>query len=140
MRCIVSATASGLAQNTSWSTPMPPSELQLLRFHRLSSSDEAHPRMVAFSCDDPAVTGYSACWYGGCVVSLHAHLDGEDLAFYQDIDAHRDHTLWIYTPLNPGEFVSELWKRTGRIYRDQALVVRTSLHAGNLALLTFKPG
>lgn len=78
--------------------------------------------MVSFNCNEPAVTGYSACWAAN-LMTIHAHRDGEDMAFYKDFDACSSRAIWVYMPVDPGELISEIWARCGRQYGHMGLMV-----------------
>ena len=119
-------------QVISWSAPMPRYQEQLLRFHDLSPVTHVMPRgtifnlrMVPLKCNDPMVTGYSAC-YLGCIMALHAHVKGEDTGFYKLSYAYRKHGVYIYMPLDPGEFISEIWLRPDRPHLAVAIAVGAS--------------
>lgn len=100
-----------------------------LRFHEVAPIDDVLKpdplRMVPFEFNKPNITGYSACWRGR-ILHLQAHTEGEDLAFYGDIDAHQRSAVWIYMPVDPGELLSELWHRAGRTYEGVAMMLRTN--------------
>ena len=75
--------------------------------------------MLSLPCRDPAVRGYSVCWHD-VVLYLHSHRHGEDLTFYRD---YPPGALWVYMPMMPGEFITDIWLRRGGMTRDMALMV-----------------
>lgn len=74
--------------------------------------------MVAFSCNDPLITGYSVLW-NYQIAMIHAHKDGEDLSFYQLMPNAR----WLYMPVDQGELITEIYTGSGWIGRDSAIGV-----------------
>ncbi len=55
---------------------------------------------------------------------IHAHLDGEDdLSFYED-SGITPWAVWIYMPIDPGERVVEIWRRSGKLDDHMGLAVR----------------
>jgi hypothetical protein len=76
--------------------------------------------MTFVDCNNSTARGYSACW-NGSILHLHAHGEGETMEIYQDFSPS---AIWTYMPIDQGEFISELWARKGRMYRDTALMVR----------------
>ncbi|CAI0652177.1 unnamed protein product [Colletotrichum noveboracense] len=55
------------------------------------------------------------------IISLHAHISGEDLAFYEGYEAG----IWLYFPLEKGEKITEIWKH-GESKADLALIFKTN--------------
>jgi hypothetical protein len=59
-------------------------------------------------------------------MALHAHVKGEDTGFYKLSYAYRKHGVYIYMPLDPGEFISEIWLRPDRPHLAVAIAVGAS--------------
>lgn len=74
----------------------------------------------------PDVTGFSICW-NGYIEYMHAHVPGEDFAFYQGYDK----AIWLHFPLDKGETISEIWKQ-GRWKRGSVLMVSTLISVPDL--------
>lgn len=109
---------------------MPQCQAQLLRYHNLAPAYPAlmniHSlNMVPLKCNDPMVTGYSAC-YLGHIRTLHAHVKGDDLGFYKRFDAYQSHGVCIYMPLDPGELLTEIWLRRDSAFMGVILAVGAS--------------
>ncbi len=113
------------------------SRLSVLQFHDFVPGSVHQPvpetaRMVSLRCRDPDVRGYSACWQGS-VLYLHAHREGEDMGFYGNFPSN---SVWIHMSVEPGEFITDIWARRGRMYRDMALLVSKRLLQFFVSLLT----
>lgn len=115
-----------------WSTPRPPTEQ--LRFHQLGLFITPAPssRMVSIQYDPQTTTGYSVCW-NMRILTVHAHKTDEDLAFYTPNTAVQKQAIWIYVPLDPGDSIAEIWKRSRRLDREIAILFKTT--RGRLLLL-----
>lgn len=108
-----------------WSIP-PTGTLRLIQ---LKPSPPA-TQMRMLPCNTPDVTGYSCFWMCG-IMYMHAHILGEDLAFYQGCDDG----IWVHFPLQKGEIISDIWKyREAR--RAPALIV--SIYLAKLFLRLHK--
>lgn len=57
---------------------------------------------------------------------MHAHQPGEDLAFYRAAEVSWGRVLWLYVQIDRGDLISEIWKRSGRLDRELALLFRTT--------------
>lgn len=64
-------------------------------------------RLLTLTYNTPDVIAYSARWKGR-IMSLHAHLPGEDSALYKGYEEG----IWVYFPLEKGERISEIWKHS----------------------------
>ncbi|KAF4447880.1 hypothetical protein F53441_8630 [Fusarium austroafricanum] len=71
-------------------------------------------------CDNPKITGYSACMLDGDLVDLHSHSEGEKLSFYHEGGGDRFHAVWLYFPVEKDERIVEVWRlrRKPRFCRD----------------------
>ncbi|KAK4041709.1 hypothetical protein C8A01DRAFT_14573 [Parachaetomium inaequale] len=109
-----------------WPLPLQPSDIESLGFTSLAPLKPDRPleqsQMLPFTLNDPQVTGYSACW-SNRLLRLHAHRDGEDMSFYQDLDCIAEQPTWIYIPNEPGELVTDIWFRHAENYHHLALLV-----------------
>ncbi|KAI1136068.1 hypothetical protein F5Y05DRAFT_415666 [Hypoxylon sp. FL0543] len=65
-------------------------------------------RMQSFDCNAPDVTGYSVAITGESVLTIHSHRKDTDLSFYQDTPLLRIPTMWIYMPIDEGEYVKDI--------------------------------
>lgn len=82
--------------------------------------------MAPVHLNHPTTTGYSICWDLGIISAIHAHTIDEDLAFYTRRTPRWDHAIWAYMPMDPGDSIAEIWKRSGRLDRDLAIMFKTS--------------
>lgn len=114
-----------------WAVPRSPTEYLRCHQYRRPIIPNRISRMVSFPFNHPTITAYSICW-DMRTWAIHAHQPGEDLAFYTS-DTVCKHAFWSYFPINPGEFVVEIWKRWRRLDRELALVFKTN--QGRLYLL-----
>ncbi|KAI8963384.1 hypothetical protein F5Y11DRAFT_319646 [Daldinia sp. FL1419] len=78
-------------------------------------------RMASVPYNTLTVTGYSFCW-NDQLRSIHAHTKGS--SFYESTSRVGD--VWLYMPIDPGEYIIEIWMRHRRLPREMALVLRTS--------------
>lgn len=53
-------------------------------------------------------------------------MPGEDLAFYKSATISWGRVLWLYMPIDPGDSISEIWKRSAQLDKDFALVFKTT--------------
>lgn len=74
-------------------------------------------RMERLECNTPGITGYSVASKSDRVCMIHAHREGGLLPEYEWLTAK---TLcnWVYMPINPGEYVTEIWLSPTRIRDD----------------------
>lgn len=81
--------------------------------------------MIPLELNDPNVIGYSACWRGG-LISLHAHRLNEDAEFFHEI-GYPDHgPVWTFLGMNPGETITEIWRRDDPEFFASAIAVSLS--------------
>ncbi|KAI1115064.1 hypothetical protein F5Y14DRAFT_144337 [Nemania sp. NC0429] len=115
---------SRLAENIAWLTPEPRPDR--IRFHSFTSECPTQLQMTSFICNDARTTAYSACW-GWPILDLRAHTtDGEDEAPYNEAVMRRKNTVWLYMPVDEGEFISQIWKRSRQLTRELALLIVTN--------------
>lgn len=116
-------------ETISWATPMPPYKIAPLYQHSLTPTvadlTDSNLRMTSIKCNDPDITGYSACW-DGRLIALYAHCKGDETPLYKEVDACYENAIWIYLPLGNDEWISDIWQRVGRFYRCTAILVRDS--------------
>ncbi|KAF5248427.1 hypothetical protein FANTH_5925 [Fusarium anthophilum] len=67
-------------------------------------------KMMSFNCNASGTTGYTAVTGGTSVAMIHAHWQN-DTSFYADMDAAYPRDLFIYMPLDDGEYVTEICRR-----------------------------
>ncbi|KAH6856152.1 hypothetical protein B0I37DRAFT_366685 [Chaetomium sp. MPI-CAGE-AT-0009] len=118
-----------------WPLPHPPTKK--IRFFDLGPCDQIPDviRMSAFSCNDPAVTGYSVSHFQR-FFSIHAHIPGEDTkSFYQSplsVD-----TVCQYMPIDRDESVVEIWKHYDTLFQRASLMFKTN--KGRITLMGVWP-
>ncbi|KAH7236298.1 hypothetical protein BKA59DRAFT_549043 [Fusarium tricinctum] len=110
--------------NISWQRPMSPAALKNTAYYAIKkpSSDFGKvdtARMEALYFNEPYTTGYSTCWSEGKLVDLHVHKSWETLDFYRELEEEKAERwpavesksalYWVYRPLNPGEYVEQVW-------------------------------
>lgn len=88
--------------------------------------------MFPVQYNHPTITGYSICW-NGRILTIHAHKADEDLAFYTPTTPSQERATWVYVPLDPGDSVAEVWRRSGTLDKELAVLFKTS--RGRLLLL-----
>ncbi|KAI1207666.1 uncharacterized protein F4807DRAFT_434099 [Annulohypoxylon truncatum] len=89
----------------------------------LCISNKARSRMALLRCNELHITGYSV-FLDGNIKYIHAHIHGENLSFY-------DHPpcadgVWLYMPLQHGEFLEDIWIRRHNFLDGTGLVFRTN--------------
>ncbi|KAM0323069.1 hypothetical protein ACHAPQ_008811 [Fusarium lateritium] len=107
-----------------WPCPMTLSEIETMSFYYAGWGEgEIVARMRTLTFNESGTTGYSICWAGDEMVSLHAHRNTEDLdAQYSPQDGatseyeDRSHLKWTYHPIENDEYVREVWIRGSEIY------------------------
>ena len=122
-----SAAASNPLPHALWSLPFNPAQFETLAFYNVgppawNPAPGSTTPMLHVDINEPGVTGYSVCYSRG-PLCFRAHRPGDDLSFYRDYDGVYRQTLWIYMPVDPGELVTEIWRRDVRIQFDASLVV-----------------
>lgn len=122
-----SAAASNPLPHALWSLPFNPAQFETLAFYNVgppawNPAPGSTTPMLHVDINEPGVTGYSVCYSRGPLY-FHAHRPGDDLSFYRDYDGVYRQTLWVYMPVDPGELVTEIWRRDVRVQFDASLVV-----------------
>ncbi|KAI0198268.1 hypothetical protein F4808DRAFT_436447 [Astrocystis sublimbata] len=101
---------SHLAKYVTWLVPE--HRPDLVRFHEYCYRPQYHLRMAPFTCNDARTIGYSVC-LDICLKSnicyLHAHTSGESMAFYEEVATDLDSPMWVYVPIDKGEYISQIW-------------------------------
>lgn len=106
-----------------------PDLLRFLRFHSFTSRSQGELRMSSLICNDPRTTAYSACCNCPILfVQAHNTIEHEqNLAVYSKIAAQSKTAVWLYMPIDEGEYISHIWKRSGKLSRELALLVSIAL-------------
>ncbi|KAF4455325.1 hypothetical protein F53441_2340 [Fusarium austroafricanum] len=130
--------AAPLNPTICWQHPMSPASLNNMAYHVTKDSSSSlgmtiEARMVALDFNEPAITGYSACWFKDQLVDLRLHKSGESLDFYREVEdnqektrpatksetaSEKSHPYWVYQPLNQGERVEQVWLHTRKGSED----------------------
>ncbi|KAH6880807.1 hypothetical protein B0T10DRAFT_143411 [Thelonectria olida] len=94
------------ARPTSWPVPKMP---QNLRWHQPYEDHQLNPpaKMTSFRFSQNNMTGFSACGFPQ-TMGIYAHTPDNDVEFYE---ARPSFSVWLYTPLDADEFISEIWAR-----------------------------
>ncbi|KAF5022890.1 hypothetical protein F66182_5050 [Fusarium sp. NRRL 66182] len=97
-----------------WPCLLTSSELKTMSLYYAGWGEgEIMARMRAFDFNKHGTTGYSVCWSGHEMVSLHAHRDNENRqSEYDSLSRLR----CTYHPLDQGEFVQQVWLRGPELY------------------------
>ncbi|KAL8282738.1 hypothetical protein RB597_010128 [Gaeumannomyces tritici] len=66
-------------------------------------------RMSSFDCNAPGTKGYLAGIFGLRLSKIYAHHPGADLPCRAELESVRDSTLWVYMPIDPDEYLEEVW-------------------------------
>lgn len=90
-----------------------------LTFYDTMLSDRP-ARFTSCCINGSNTSGYS---FSNDSKKLIAHGPDEDLSYYDASFWRNKFSLWIYMPVDPDEWVSDIWLRRGRISLDSALVV-----------------
>ncbi|KAI8959431.1 hypothetical protein F5Y11DRAFT_368065 [Daldinia sp. FL1419] len=104
-----------------WDIPRLPTSV--VRHYSLGGT--AH-RMASVPYNTPAVIAYSFCW-NRQLISIYAHIAGEDSLLYKSTSTDRTGDIWLYMPINSGEYITEIWMRHRQLARELALIVRTNI-------------
>jgi hypothetical protein len=67
--------------------------------------------MRYFFCNAPGTIGYSVTMSSGIIMAIYAHKRDEDVQFYQDVSVGNPSLLWMYMPVEQGEYVTEIYGR-----------------------------
>ncbi|KAM0249583.1 hypothetical protein ACHAP5_002709 [Fusarium lateritium] len=133
--------AAPLNPTISWQYPMPPSALKNTAYHVIKKPSSSfgmtiEARMVALYFNKPDTTGYSTCWYEGKLIGLHVHKSWESLDFYRELEEEKEKRwpavksksapYWIYRPLNPEEYIKQVWLHTRNEADDKSVLSQDS--------------
>ncbi|KAI1821607.1 hypothetical protein F4861DRAFT_518075 [Xylaria intraflava] len=132
LECTPSDAISELATNIAWLTPEPRPDL--IRLRPISAFPRTHLRMASTVCNDPRTTAYSASWLFH-VFHLHAHIDGEDSKYNSVTLPSAKHMIWLYMPINKGEYISQIWKRAAPIIHNHDLALLMVTNKGRTMML-----
>lgn len=70
--------------------------------------------MSLFECNASQTNGYSVATDGLNTATVRRHGQNLDLSFYKDVDSFFGHSMvWIYMPIDPGEYVTKVCRRSG---------------------------
>ena len=95
--------------------------------------------MARIECNSPSTRGYSVAAVGDGVCFIHAHGEGDANPDYDRFGSRVSH--WIYMPINPGEYVEEIWvsnPRYDRLNKSAGLTVRIHPWQGRYTELTWR--
>lgn len=105
-----------------WAIPwFAPRTLQWNSFQKVFPSSHP-PQMSVVLLNDPDIFAYSVCFKSGIAV-IQAHIRGKEADFYHLTP--QLYAVWLYAPVDQGEYILQIWKRQGLDTRDQALLVST---------------
>ncbi|KAI0426950.1 hypothetical protein F5Y09DRAFT_317545 [Xylaria sp. FL1042] len=123
--CTISDETFYPTKNVSWLMPEP--RPNLFRFHAFTSESQCQLRMSPLTCNNLQTTAYSAYW-NSPIFYIQAHSPGEaqGSAIYSDIVARKKKGVWLYMPVDEGEYISQIWKRSRRLTLDLALLMVTN--------------
>lgn len=83
--------------------------------------------MVSCPINHPTTTAYSICWYTN-ILAMYAHQPNNNVKIYESAAVASDlvdHAIWLYMPIDQGDTISEIWKRSGCFNRHLALLFIT---------------
>ncbi|CAH0049184.1 unnamed protein product [Clonostachys solani] len=88
--------------------PIPTPRSYLTKYPlRMNSIDLQHPDILGLSF---AVYNDKSPDFRRSIISVHAHLPGEDHVFYREVERKaQGHVTWLYIPLGPQEAITEIW-------------------------------
>jgi hypothetical protein len=103
---------------------MTASEIEMMSFYFAGWGEgETVARMRTLTLNESGTTGYSVCWAGDEMVSIHANRSTQELSpqespwdkgpsEYED----RSHLKWTYYPIEQDEYVQQIWIRGSDMY------------------------
>lgn len=104
--------SNSLKDYTRWSNPAhPPDAFDIFEMCPGLSPFHKNVRMNAFDCNAGDITGYTVVTDGDGVVTVHAHRPGEKARFYAEINHSWPGGIFLYMPLDKGEYVTEICRR-----------------------------
>jgi hypothetical protein len=107
-----------------WPYPMTSSEIETMSFYFAGWGEgETVARMRTLTFNESGTTGYSVCWAGDEMVSLHAHRSTQELST-QGSPSHKgpseyedqSHLKWTYHPIDQDEYIQQIWIRGSDMY------------------------
>jgi hypothetical protein len=99
---------------TYWAIPAPPVPIVDLVSLQAPLNQPNGLRISFFDCNAAHTTGYSVAVDGVSIATIHAHGQDMDLTFYEEFKAVSDRPMvWIYMPIDEGEYVTEICRRFG---------------------------
>ncbi|KIL88733.1 hypothetical protein FAVG1_07981 [Fusarium avenaceum] len=118
-------TTPSIYPRVEWPYPMTSFEIDTMSFYFAGWGEgQTVARMRALTFNEYGTTGYSVCWAGHEMVSLHAHqsiqyLSNQDSLWneappseYED----RSHLKWTYHPVEQDEYIQQIWIRGSDMY------------------------
>ncbi|KAF4338449.1 hypothetical protein FBEOM_7718 [Fusarium beomiforme] len=98
-------------EHVSWASPEHPNHI--IDLDTLEDGNE-YPhglRMIPFDCNTEALTGYTVVTDGISVAWIHAHGPNDNTRFYAQMETDYPCGVFIYMPLDNGEFITEICRR-----------------------------
>ncbi|KAI1173459.1 hypothetical protein F4777DRAFT_449369 [Nemania sp. FL0916] len=121
--CVPEDEVNHLAKTVLWLTPENrPDLLRFCPFTRRPPFTPPEFRMTSLICNGPKTTAYSACW-SSCLLHLRAHTIDENLTSCNSCSARAKDALWLYMPMDEGEYISQIWKRYRQLPRELAILI-----------------
>ncbi|KAG5662081.1 hypothetical protein KAF25_004320 [Fusarium avenaceum] len=118
-------TTPSIYSRVEWPYPMTSFEIETMSFYFAGWGEgQTVARMRALAFNESGTTGYSVCWAGHEMVSLHAHRsiqysDSQGSLWneappseYED----RSHLKWTYHPIDQDEYIQQIWIRGSDMY------------------------
>ncbi|KAM0414338.1 hypothetical protein ACHAPD_007591 [Fusarium lateritium] len=106
-----------------WSRPMSPSILGSLAFYYAGWGEgEVIARMKTLTFNQDCTVGYSVCWSGNEMISIHANRTTQEAIKYNAAsDEHSEYNeysnfKWTYHPVEQGEYIQQVWLRGSTKY------------------------
>ena len=90
------------------------------RLHRIKEYSKP-VRLQSVCPDGGEIIGFSVFWSSGTLSFIHAHTEGESLAFYKE---RRDsyYSSWTYMAIAKGERLTEIWLQGNELGQSPLLV------------------
>ncbi|KAL6916132.1 hypothetical protein FSHL1_007579 [Fusarium sambucinum] len=106
-----------------WPRPMSPSILDSLAFYYAGWGEgEVIARMKTLTFNQEGTIGYSVCWSGNEMVSIHANRTTQNAINYDAMsDEHSEYNeysnfKWTYHSIEQGEYIQQVWLRGSTKY------------------------
>ncbi|KAG7100314.1 hypothetical protein HYQ46_012695 [Verticillium longisporum] len=113
-----------------WPTPGPDYRLIDLDTCDWAMRTPERLRMSSFNCNKPTTHGYTVAINGLHTAKLYAHHSGASRSDYGDADTISSYTLWMYMPVEQGEYLKEIWAIKTSASGTVALMFLTSHERG----------